>query len=61
MTVDPQLIVQLLVTVMTGAGIYAGLRAQLAALSERVTALRETVTHQGEQIDRLRDRRATDV
>lgn len=61
MQIDSGLLLQLLVTVLTGAGIYTGIKTQLTALSERVASLRETVTQQGMQIDKLRDRRATDV
>ena len=53
---SPEFVLQLLVTLATGAGVYAGQKADIAALSERVTAVREVVTQQGAQIDKLRDR-----
>lgn len=54
----PEFFLQLVVTLATGAGVYAGMRSDVAALSERVTAVREVVSQQGAQIDRLRDKAA---
>lgn len=54
----PGFIFQLLTTMVTGAGIYAGMRSDFAALSERVAGVREIVVAQGVQIDKLRDHAA---
>lgn len=55
MNITPELMLQILVTVATGAGLYARISIDIAKLSERVQALRENVLSHERRLDRMRD------
>ena len=59
MNITPELLLQLVVTLITGAGVYSQIRTDIVKLSERVQGLRDTVESHEQHIDKLRDRRVS--
>lgn len=53
MAMDPQFILQVLVALGSGAGVYAAIRADLARLHERVDTARESADQAHKRIDNM--------
>lgn len=57
MKLSLEFLLQLLVTLLTGAGVYAGVKVDIAALTATVAAVQSVQNGHTVQIDKLRDAR----